>query len=105
MKLNIIIPHHNTPALLQRCLDSIPDEDNISVIVVDDNSSPELVDFDNFPGRERTYTKVFFTKEGKGAGYARNIGLEHAEGEWVLFADSDDFFVSNFYEIVSNYFN
>ncbi len=105
MKLNIIIPHHNTAALLQRCLDSIPDEDNISVIVVDDNSSPELVDFDNFPGRERTYTKVFFTKEGKGAGYARNIGLEHAEGAWVLFADSDDFFVSNFYEIVSNYFS
>ena len=35
---SIIIPHKNTPNLLQQCLDSIPYRDDIQIIVVDDNS-------------------------------------------------------------------
>lgn len=88
---SIIIPHKNIPDLLQRCLDSIPVRDDVQVIVVDDNSNPAKVDFANFPGVGRPNTEVYFTKEGKGAGYARNIGLDHAKGKWLLFLDSDDF--------------
>ena len=90
---SVIIPHYNIPKLLQRCLDSIPDIPDIQVIVVDDNSSVEKVDFDNFPGKGRKYTTAIFDKAGGGAGHARNIGLKHAEGKWLVFADSDDFFV------------
>jgi glycosyltransferase involved in cell wall biosynthesis len=35
---SFIIPHKNCPDLLQRCVDSIPDRDDVQVIVVDDNS-------------------------------------------------------------------
>ena len=104
-KLDIIIPHHNTPELLERCIDSIPETEEIQVYVVDDNSNPELVNFSNFPGHNRMNVHIYLTKEGKGAGYARNIGLIHAKGDWLLFADSDDFFVSGFYEIVSQFFD
>lgn len=104
IELSIIIPHHNTPALLQRCLASIPVSDSIQVIVVDDNSDPQKVDFDAFPGKDREGVEVYLTKEGKGAGYARNVGLQHAQGEWLLFADSDDFFVPGFYDVVARYF-
>lgn len=103
--LSIIIPHHNTPQLLQRCIDSIPDREDVQIYIVDDNSDSPIVDFGNFPGKERSNTQIFFTKEGRGAGYARNVGLQHAKGDWLLFADSDDFFVPDFYEIVSQYFN
>ena len=103
--LSIIIPHHNIPELLLRCLNSIPDKEEIQVIVVDDNSSPNIVDFEKFPGKERSNVESYYTKEGKGAGYARNIGLQHAKGKWLLFADSDDFFLDGFYDIVSEYFN
>lgn len=89
----ILIPHKDIPDLLQRCLDSIPQRDDIQIIVVDDNSNPNKVDFTHFPGLERDNVECYFTKEGKGAGYARNIGLEHAKGKWLLFADSDDFFL------------
>src|SRR5699024_10059725 len=41
----------------------------------------------------------------KGAGVCRNIGLKTAIGKWLLFADSDDFFVKSFYEKVEKYFN
>lgn len=46
---SIIIPHKNIPQLLQRCLDSIPIRDDVQVIVVDDNSDTDKVNFDNFP--------------------------------------------------------
>lgn len=103
--LSIIIPHHNTPQLLQRCIDTIPDREYVQIYIIDDNSDSQIVDFEKFPGKERANTHIFFTKEGRGAGYARNVGLQHAKGDWLLFADSDDFFVPYFYEIVSQYFN
>lgn len=89
---SIIIPHKNVSDLLQRCLDSIPLRDDVQVIVVDDNSNPEKVDFEKFPGLNRPNTEVYFDKSGKGAGRARNVGLKHAKGEWVIFADCDDYF-------------
>ena len=92
---SLIIPHKNTPHLLQRCLDSIPLRQDLQVIVVDDNSDGEVVDFTRFPGLDRDHTEVYFTKEGKGAGYARNVGLMHAKGTWILFADADDYFYTD----------
>ena len=87
----IIIAHKNSPELLQYCLDSIPVREDVQVIVVDDDSSAEIVDFEHFPRWKGAHYQFFFTKEGKGAGYARNVGLEHAEGKWVFFLDADDY--------------
>lgn len=99
----IIIPHKNIPNLLQRCLDSIPERDDLQIIVIDDNSDTSKVDFNHFPGIERKNVEIYFTKEGKGAGYARNVGLKHAQGKWILFADADDFFNYCFEEILDKY--
>lgn len=100
---SVIIPHHEIPDLLQRCLDSIPDVPEVQVIVVDDNSSEQKVDFGQFPGLNRQYTQCIFDKEGGGAGHARNIGLKHAEGKWLLFADADDFFTKDAFQILDKY--
>lgn len=89
---SFIIPHKNTPNLLQKCLDSIPRRDDVQIIVVDDNSDEDKVDFSSFPGLDDPIVEVYLTKEGKGAGYARNVGLKHAVGKWLVFADADDFF-------------
>ncbi len=102
---SVIIPHHDIPSLLQRCLNSIPQHDDLQVIVVDDNSSPQAVDFDHFPGMERPDVEVVFDKQGGGAGHARNVGLERADGKWLIFADADDFFTPDFYEIITSYVN
>lgn len=104
ISLSIIIPHRNIPDLLQRCIDSIPEREEIQVIVVDDNSDSSKVDFGRFPGNDRKNVETVFTKEGRGAGYARNVGLSRAKGEWLLFADSDDFFVEDFYPTVAGFF-
>ena len=87
INFSIIIPHRNIHTLLQRCIDSIPARDDVQIIIVDDNSDPNIVDFDNFPGKNNPQVEIYLTKEGKGAGYARNVGLDHAKGKWLLFAD------------------
>lgn len=99
----IIIPHHNTPKLLERLLNTIPDCETIQVIVIDDNSDAEIVDFGSLERLGRKYTQVVFTKEGRGAGYARNVGLSLARGKWLLFADSDDYFEQHLMQKLSKH--
>jgi glycosyltransferase involved in cell wall biosynthesis len=102
---SIIIPHKNIPRLLQRCLDSIPRRDDVQILVIDDNSDADKVDFKTFPGLNDPYVEVIFTKEGKGAGYARNVGLDKAKGKWLLFADADDYFNYCIREVFDEYKN
>ena len=52
---------------MQRCLASIPQRDDIQVIIVDDNSNEGVVDLNHFAGYSRKNTEIYLTKEGKGA--------------------------------------
>ena len=88
---SIIIAHKNTPDLLQYCLDSIPIRDDIQVIVVDDNSNADKVDFEHFPQWKGKNYECYYTKKGGGTGYADNVGMECAQGKWLLFVGADDY--------------
>lgn len=103
IKYSFIIPHKNTPDLLQKCLDSIPRRDDVQIVVVDDNSDADKVDFSKFPGLYDPAVEVLLTKEGRGAGYARNIALQHAVGTWLVFADADDFFTEAIDALLDEY--
>lgn len=98
---SIIIPHKNSVNLLQRCLNSIPQREDVQIIVVDDNSN---IDVDNLKEVVSQFqcTELVLTSGG-GAGHARNIGLKHVKGKWVLFADADDFFHQNFLKEIDKY--
>ena len=102
---SIIIPHKNVPGLLVRCIKSIPERDDIQVIVVDDNSDDADTYLEKYPELSRPDVEFCFTKEGKGAGYARNVGLKHATGKWIMFADADDFFLPEWTSITDRYSN
>lgn len=100
---SIIIPHYNTPDLLARCIDSIPQREDIQVIVVDDNSPGNETYLSTIPELSRENVEFHITKDGLGAGHARNIGLAHATGKWLLFSDSDDFYVDDMDSILDEY--
>lgn len=104
---SIIIPHKNIPELLIRCIESIPSKSDIEIIVVDDNSDPNILKSSNIELLYKKYSnlRIIYTTENKGAGYARNIGLKQASGKWIIFADADDFFHDNFYSIIEKYEN
>lgn len=105
MTYSIIIPHKNVPELLIRLLNTIPQREDTEVIIVDDNSSEKIVDFSVFPGINKKNTKCIFLKQDKGAGFARNKGIEVASGKWLLFADADDFYTENFNAMLDKYAN
>ncbi|WP_300697949.1 glycosyltransferase family 2 protein [uncultured Bacteroides sp.] len=99
----IIIPHFNIPHLLRRCLRSIPDRTDIQIIVVDDNSPNSFKFKDNISELSRYNVEYYQTYESKGGGYVRNIGINHAKGKYLLFADADDFFTENLNSILDYY--
>lgn len=97
---SFIIPHHNSPKLLERCLNSIPQREDIEIIVVDDNS-----DADRKAYSDRSDVRIIYidAEHTKGAGRARNYGMKEARGKWLLFADCDDFYEKDFINELDKY--
>lgn len=100
---SIIIPHYNIPDLLMRCLKSIPVREDVQVIVVDDCSPDAGTYIERYPELSRPYLEFYSTEKGGSEGRARNIGLKHAKGKWLIFADADDFFNFCFESILDSY--
>ncbi len=107
-RLSIIIPHFNCPDHLKKLLDSVLKEEgvrDVQIIVVDDNSTKETEAYEALKDAYSGKVEFYINDLGiKGAGAARNVGLARADGEWILFADADDYFVSGWYGAVSDYF-
>ena len=101
----IIIPHHNLPHLLFRCLSSIPNRNDVQTIVIDDKSDEQYIQ--NLKEIENQFVNAsfYYLTECSGAGKARNIGLKKALGKYILFADSDDFFNYCINDVFSEYKN
>ena len=107
IQLTIIVPHYNSPELLCKLLDTIPNNNEIQTIVIDDKSNKYIEEFNSLISTPK-YDHVLFlsnSTKNKGAGTCRNIGLDKAIGKWVLFADTDDYFCGDFYSIIKEYFN
>lgn len=103
IKYSIIIPHKNSIHLLKRCIESIPERNDLEIIVVDDNSG---IAHQDFPYQERKNLKYIFLNEIQSnyAGHARNEGLKIAKGDWLLFADADDYYYTeNLNKLLNKY--
>lgn len=95
-KISVIVPVYNVEDLLSKCLDSLVNQtfDDYEVIVVNDGSpdnSQKIIDeyYKKYPNIIKP-----LKKENGGLSSARNYGLKYANGEYILYVDSDDF-VSN----------
>ena len=95
-QLTIVVPVHAVEAYLHQCLDSIlaglDDRASSAVeIVAVDDASPDrcAAMLDDYAATHRG-VRVVHLDVNVGLGLARNVGLEHARGEYVWFVDSDD---------------
>lgn len=89
--VSIIIPVYNLEAYLEECLNSVLKQTyrDIEVIVVNDGSSDTSQDIiDSFSLKDNRVKSLY--KENGGLTSARNYGLAHATGEWILHLDGDD---------------
>jgi len=102
-KVSVIIPVYNTGEYLNQCLDSLLNQtlQNIEIICVDDGSTDNSLEIlRRYCEKDRRMNII--SVENKGAGAARNIGLEKATGEYLSFLDADDFFEKNMLESLYN---
>ena len=92
MKLSIIIPIYNVEAYLSGCLDSVLDPGlrDYEIIAVNDGSTDGSARIArDYAARYPDLIRLVEQSNG-GLGCARNTGLAHARGDYVLFLDSDD---------------
>ena len=92
MKISIVIPVYNVRDFLPGCLDSVLANDlsDCEIILVDDGATDDSGAIcDAYAARHPDLIRVIHQANG-GLGAARNTGIRAADGEWLLFVDSDD---------------
>lgn len=95
-KISIVIPIYNTEEYVGECIEScISDRSaQIEVICIIDGSTDNSLDIVKKLAESDSRIKVF-PQENRGLGASRNVGVELATGDYVLFLDSDDWLESN----------
>lgn len=93
--VSVVVPVYNTEKYLKRCLDALVnqtiDHSLLEIIIVNDGSTDGSADILNeYKVMYPQLIKIFF-KENGGQATARNLGIEKATGEYIGFADSDDY--------------
>ena len=101
MKVSVIVPVYNVEKYLEKCLDSLVNQDfsDYEIIIVNDGS---LDKSDKIIGKyvDRYSNIKAFNKENGGLSSARNYGLQYASGEYISFVDSDDYVERNFLKVM-----
>ena len=90
--ISIIIPMYGVEKYLRRCLDSVQNQTftDWQAICVDDGSPDKSGEIaEEYAKKDKRF--VVIHKENGGLSDARNAGMEHATGDYILYIDSDDF--------------
>lgn len=103
-KHSIIIPAYNTGEAICKCIDSViaqtyPDWE---LIVVDDgsmDSTPAIID--EYAQKDERIHVIHIPNAG--VSNARNVGLDNAKGEYVMFVDSDDWIEPDYLQQIDNH--
>ena len=106
--VSVIVPIYNVEKYLQRCLDSLCKQSlqDIEILLIDDASPDKCGEICDAYAKSDFRFRVFHNKKNQGLSVARNIGIEHAVCDYLMFVDSDDWVHQDFckvaYECVVN---
>lgn len=104
MKLSIIVPIYNVAPYLKKCVDSLLQQDisDYEIILVDDGSTDnsgviadELTAYPQPLPKGKGVSMRVIHQENAGLSAARNTGIVVAQGEYIMFVDSDDYLQPN----------
>lgn len=89
--ISVIVPVYRVDAYLERCVDSLLNQSmrEIEIILIDDGSPGKCGTICDRYAAQDTRVRVIH-QENAGLSAARNAGLDRAQGEWIMFVDSDD---------------
>lgn len=98
MILSIVIPVYNVELYVERCLKSTQTQDisssDYEVVVINDGSRDKSLDIVKRLAEQHSNIYVY-TTENKGLSAARNFGIGHSNGDYIMFLDSDDWIAEN----------
>lgn len=91
VKISVIIPVYNTEKYLKKCISSVLGQDypDIEIILVDDGSTDNCPALCDWYAQNHSNISVIH-QPNLGLGAARNAGILHTQGDFLLFVDSDD---------------
>lgn len=87
---SIIVPVYGSEAYLDKCIESLAGQNDAEIIFVDDGSKDRGGVMCDCYAEQYEQVRVFH-KENGGLSSARNYGMRHAEGKYILFVDPDDY--------------
>ncbi|MDO4926953.1 MAG: glycosyltransferase [Turicibacter sp.] len=92
--ISIIVPVYNVERYLNQCLDSVIKQDinNIEIVVVNDGSTDGSLKICKEYSKKYNYVKLISQKNA-GLSEARNTGIKNSCGKYIIFLDSDDFWM------------
>ena len=98
-RISVIVPVYNVKKYLDKCIESILNQtyEEFELILVDDGSTDESGAICDKYQTIDSRVKAFHIENG-GVSRARNYGIQQASGQWIAFADSDDYIESDMYE-------
>lgn len=90
--ISVIVPVYKAEGYLDKCIESIVNQiyQNLEIILIDDGSPDKSGEICDSWAKKDNRIEVFHTSNN-GGGVARNIGLDHAKGDYIAFVDSDDY--------------
>lgn len=96
-RFSIIVPVYNVEEYLNQCVDSVLSQTytNFELILVDDGSPDNCPQICDEYARRDSRIRVIHQQNG-GLSSARNVGLKNANGDYVIFLDSDDYWNNSF---------
>lgn len=100
---SIITPTFNRPQLLQRAIQSVVTQqfDDLEYIVINDGSS---ANYDDVIKKNSTQINCYINlTKSFGASFSRNLGIQKAKGQWIVFLDDDDEFELGYLHHLKNY--
>jgi glycosyltransferase involved in cell wall biosynthesis len=100
--VSVVIPTYNYGHYINRSIDSVLDQTvlPVEIIIVDDGSTDDTEQV--ISGKYKSNDKIkYIKKTNAGPASARNMGIEHAAGEFVLLLDSDDKLRPNAIELLT----
>ena len=91
VKVSVIVPVYNVEKYLKDCLNSVINQtlEDIEIICVNDGSTDNSLAILEDYAKKDSRIKII-NQKNKGLSGARNTGMKHVQGEYILFLDSDD---------------
>lgn len=101
MKISVIVPVYNAEKYIEKCIDSVMHQTygNWEMILVDDGSKDRSSQFIDEVAR-KDQRIITIHKKNEGPGIARNIGIEKATGDYIVFLDSDDYIDKDYFQLL-----